>query len=110
MTRVLAVTLGLMVSIAAAPDGADQAVTMGVGNDSCGSWTANRKAHGVREVADISWVVGYLSAAATWGHVNPLKGTDAEGVWAWMDNYCRAHPLTNIIDAASAFVHERIDR
>jgi hypothetical protein len=34
---------------------------------------------------------------------NPLNGPDAQGVWAWIDNYCHAHPLVQISEAASAF-------
>ena len=27
----------------------------------------------------------------------------ADGVWAWMDNYCQAHPRQEIVDASKAF-------
>jgi hypothetical protein len=36
---------------------------------------------------------------------DPLNGTDREGVLAWIDNYCHAHPLEQISLAAVAFVH-----
>jgi hypothetical protein len=32
-----------------------------------------------------------------------LQGTDSDGVWAWMDNYCQANPLAKIVDAGKAF-------
>jgi muramidase (phage lysozyme) len=35
--------------------------------------------------------------------LNQGLGVDAEGVWAWIDNYCRANPIKNIGDAAAAF-------
>jgi hypothetical protein len=51
------------------------------------------------------WLLGFLSGI---GYVNrdgddPLDGVDAEGVWAWIDNYCRSYPIQKIGDAAAAF-------
>ena len=52
------------------------------------------------------WVVGYLSGvgAVDVAGYDPLNGMDAEGVFAWIDNYCRAHPLDKIEKAAATFV------
>jgi hypothetical protein len=47
--------------------------------------------------------MGLLSGLGYSNYGDPLKGVDAEGVWAWMDNHCRAQPLITIIDAAVAF-------
>jgi len=103
------VALGLMVAIAAPP--ADAVQVIGVGLGSCGTWTADRAARDVDEVADRAWVVGYLSGAAVWGpDLNPLQGVDAQAVWAWLDNYCRAHPLVKIQEAANAFIDEHPGR
>jgi hypothetical protein len=105
MTRALAVALGLMVSIAALP--ADAVRSLGLGSSPCGNWTADRTARGVYAAAEEQWVVGYLSGVAVWAQdLDPLKGLDAPAVWAWMDNYCRAHPLAMIINAVDAFVRE----
>jgi len=38
--------------------------------------------------------------------LDPLKGLDADAVWAWMDNYCLTHPLVTIDAATETFVHE----
>ena len=35
---------------------------------------------------------------------DPLNGVDAFAVWAWIDNYCRAHPLDTIQKASVEFV------
>ena len=52
-------------------------------------------------------MVGFLSGVAIWTpDLNPMKGVDAQAVWAWMDNYCRAHPPVAIKNATSAFVTE----
>jgi hypothetical protein len=29
---------------------------------------------------------------------------DAEGIWAWMDNYCRGHPIETVKSAIVEFV------
>jgi hypothetical protein len=80
---------------------------VGVGSSSCGSWTASRggQTTGIYE----QWVVGFLSGVGYEGTGqgdDPLAGVDANGVWAWVDNYCRAHPLDQIVMAAKAFDRE----
>ena len=80
---------------------------IGAGMSSCEIWTADRTARNVDAVQDEQWVVGYLSGVAIWTpDLNPMKGVNAQAVWAWMDNYCREHPLVAIKDATSAFVEE----
>jgi len=32
-----------------------------------------------------------------------LNEMDAPGVWAWIDNYCQAHPIDNVLKATKAF-------
>jgi hypothetical protein len=48
---------------------------------------------------------GFLSGIGYEGdaNLNPLNGMDAYGVWAWIDNYCQAHPIETIMEAAEAF-------
>jgi hypothetical protein len=73
----------------------------GVGLMSCGSWTAHRSLNAQQ------WVLGFLSGVGLAGQadaIDPLSGTDAEAVWAWIDNYCRSNPLKQIADAAVAFI------
>jgi hypothetical protein len=52
-----------------------------------------------------SWVMGFLSGIGfeRSPEVEPLHGIDADGVWAWIDNYCQANPLKDIAVAAAAF-------
>lgn len=76
---------------------------IGVGTMSCGSWTAARRTQGADAFALQQWVAGFLSGIGYQGPGNPLNGVDAEGVWAWIDNYCRSHPLDKIRMAAEAF-------
>jgi hypothetical protein len=88
----------------------------GSGAFSCGSWTAYRHEYrqsglvtqgSQSEQQAAAWVLGFLSGIGA-VHQNgddPLDGVDGEGVWAWIDNYCQAHPVENIGLAAAAFYH-----
>jgi hypothetical protein len=84
--------------------------TLGPGADaSCGEWLANRQAG--NEALLQSWALGYLSAAAITSYAftraRPLNGIDANAVFYWLDNYCRAHPTTSFVAALSEFSGER---
>jgi hypothetical protein len=85
----------------------DGATMMGLGNASCGSWTAARRAPrpGVPSPHEHEqWVLGFLSGIGAGGPgMNPLNGVDGDAVWGWMDNYCQAHPLDKVRDAARTF-------
>jgi hypothetical protein len=80
---------------------------LGVGGNSCGRWidarnTNNTSRHG-------SWLLGYLSALNLWGVIgrkDALAGTDADGLYGWMDRYCLSHPLETIATGAGALARE----
>ena len=80
---------------------------IGPGNDSCGTWMADRRTpHTQAALQDMQWVLGFLSGVGFIGKqdgIDPLNGLDAQAVWAWIDNYCRDHPLSLIASAAAAF-------
>jgi hypothetical protein len=82
---------------------------IGVGTNSCGAWTSARAgSNPYLKLAAEQWVVGYLSGVGFAGAPegdNPLNEVDADGVWAWMDNYCRAKPLDSIATAGAAFYY-----
>jgi hypothetical protein len=92
------------------------AVTMiSPGMDTCSTWTQGRRSHGVAELNARAWIAGYLSAlnAAVSGHLNVdiLKDNiDVEGLWAWIDSFCRNHPLDTIQSAANGLGDELIRR
>ena len=51
---------------------------------------------------DVSWVLGWLSAA---GHYSvDLKETDVDAISAWVDSYCHANPLDTVAGAATVLV------
>jgi hypothetical protein len=85
---------------AAGPDGTYAAI--GSGGASCGTWTSERRAQQARVMQQ--WVLGFLSGI---GHAvsgaDPLNRTDAQEVWAWIDNYCHTNPIKNVASASEAF-------
>ena len=65
------------------------------------------------------WVAGFLSGAnsilaGSEYHIDTLEHasaeTDVQGLWAWIDNYCQAHPLDAVAQAADALGGELIRR
>jgi hypothetical protein len=79
---------------------------IGFGMSSCGAWISNRAdTTAYSRLSEQQWIVGFLSGIgfAGQGKVDPLNGVDAPGVWAWIDNYCRANPLATIAKAAEEF-------
>jgi hypothetical protein len=105
----------LAIAIAAAvPHQAHAVRYIGAGAETCGFWTEVRRYPGNPNDGSIKqWVLGFISGTALggfgldpkWGF-DPLEGVDAYAVWAWVDNYCRAHPLEIIANAAKAFILE----
>lgn len=80
----------------------------GFGTKSCGSWLEERKLSQVTLPggAQRAWVLGFVSGV---GYIGPkMKDTDADGIYAFMDTYCAAHPLDSIGGAAQALVEELV--
>jgi hypothetical protein len=81
---------------------AEAYTSIGAGAESCGAWTSARH---TRSFQVMQWALGFLSGVGFVGRdsADPLRGMDAEGVWAWIDNYCQANPIKDVVDAAEAF-------
>jgi hypothetical protein len=77
----------------------------GAGAASCGHWLASRNDHALHGI-QINWVLGWVSAAGYYNVQGALRETDADAVSAWVDKYCREHPLSEIKDAAATLVDE----
>jgi hypothetical protein len=63
-------------------------------------------------VGQNQWVLAFISAHNPYEGVTPdvMKGIDANGVFAWMDNFCAAHPLDQIATATMALITELSNR
>jgi hypothetical protein len=107
MKRLLlaAVIVGLFAGTAGAADAKHEGKYAGVGLDSCDSWTAARLTPQEKQ-GDGQWVLAFHSGVGFMGGDtgnNPGNGIDAQGVLAWIDDYCRVHPLEKIVEAVAAF-------
>jgi hypothetical protein len=70
----------------------------GQGALSCGQWLSDRQDPYLKPGAN-QWLLGFISAAGDYSG-EPLAKTDADGLTAWVDRYCQAHPLDDAITAA----------
>jgi hypothetical protein len=84
---------------------ANAKVIMGAGAASCGAWSKPRDIDDKSK--NTQWLLGFLSGIND-ANSGPdfLSHTDADGVIAWVDNYCRQHPLDHIVEAASKLATE----
>lgn len=89
---------------------ADKSTTvLGAGVTSCGTWTEHRQSDDMSAyMADVNWVLGYLTAINDASDIDVSDGTDIAGLRAWIDNYCQANPLQPIYQAANALAGERL--
>jgi hypothetical protein len=80
---------------------------MGAGTVSCGTWLEVRKSRGWAEVENQSWVLGYVSDANFYQQSTDfLAAPDAQAIFAWLDNYCRQHPLEKLLEASQSLIYE----
>jgi hypothetical protein len=86
----------LMASVAVA-----QQSVIGLGASSCLFWTGQRNAKA--SFSWEQWLLGYVSGAGA-PEIPLLKDPDGEAVLAWIDEYCRSHPLDQLGVAGHAYV------
>ncbi len=80
------------------------------GGVTCDQWLADSKANAWEISADHFWLLGYLSGLAVGMEKDFLKGNSNDAIYSWMDNYCVAHPIKSVGDAANVLAREwRID-
>jgi hypothetical protein len=107
------VNLSLAILIALSPAPQNVVVMMvGAGNSSCGDWTSQKAGSDANQIegklirqAYVHWLGGFVSGLnyayrATYGNIT--DGTDVNGIDGWVDNYCAAHPLDMVGQAAIA--------
>ena len=67
---------------------------------SCSQWLQDRQSASAERYADENWVLGFLTGVNAATSSTTGSGSDAAGKFAWIDNYCRAHPLELLVGAA----------
>jgi len=90
----------LLAPFAQAADRSGNYMVLGQGTISCGRWISDRSRDDAW--AEEAWLLGYLTAynRNDWPGTNVASGTDSDGSFAWIDNYCRAAPLDDMATAA----------
>jgi hypothetical protein len=119
MIRITLLTLAIVIAGAVETRARDVTV-LGFGNKSCGSWIEARRSSNATANSFEGWVAGFLSGSNSVIASNPALGidilekvsaqSDAQGLWAWIDNYCQTHPLNSVATAADALGGELIRR
>jgi hypothetical protein len=83
------------------------------GDFDCGQWFAPEYQSGSH-----SWLLGFLSGAnLMWvSHIRPAPAPDpltellsGEQAFLWMDNWCKAHPLSTVGQGANSLYDELVD-
>jgi hypothetical protein len=89
--------------------GTGTSIVYGAGNESCGTWLSSSTNQDIRNW-QTSWVLGWLSASGHYQVLGRMKDTDAAAVTAWLDNYCKEHPLDELQEASAALIRELAKR
>lgn len=104
LAMAIIITVAGLNSGASAADKSGHYMILGAGADSCGEWAKERRTGDW--YADGGWVLGFVSSynLFVWRDQNVAKNIDSEGIAAWVDGYCAAHPLNNISDASERLI------
>lgn len=90
-------------SLPASPMDKNQSfIILGPGTMSCGAWTEKRRSESGWPLQ--FWLLGYITAInqfAAFGIEDISEDTDASGLFGWIDNWCRDHPLDTLNKAAT---------
>jgi hypothetical protein len=91
-------------------------VIIGIGAESCGTWTKERAKGGLNSAQAGQWMLGYITAFNALGprpsnfdHQEAFdiaEGINGDGIKAWIDNWCQAHPLDDINASAIALIQK----
>jgi hypothetical protein len=87
-----------------------ETIVWGPGNSSCGDWLRDRQRDSWGSVVKKAWLSGYVTAYNNAYAGALIAGTDSEGMFAWVDNYCRSRPLDSIFQASNSLMLELVRR
>jgi|APGre2960657404_1045060.scaffolds.fasta_scaffold45053_2 hypothetical protein len=81
----------------------------------CGSWLKPENA--TKELINMSWLSGYLSGLNVGFSLdlrrkpfNYFEGVTPGQIYLWMDNYCRANPLSGVIAGSVVLFIEKSNK
>jgi len=77
-----------------------------IGEPDCGQWISRKRE------PDKAWLLGYLSGASSWQVATKANIVEQVGsveqIYLWMDNYCKANPLSFLSDGGDKLIFELI--
>lgn len=76
----------------------------GSGVSSCGAYLGARQTG--TDASYISWTLGYMTAVGRFNPSRHMKESDYQAFSAYLDGYCREHPLEKFGDAVGALANE----
>lgn len=120
-SKIVAIVSAMLFGLASKPVTAVDAkgiyTVLSPGTESCGAWIANRphdpgtsnftpNQHTVDLLGEQAWLKGFITAYNdyVWKGKNVASETDNNGMYAWVDTYCAAHPTTPLSGAAEDLV------
>jgi len=98
-SRVIALVILLLSSASAIAEKSEDGWVYGPGTASCGKWTKENGSE--LGYMYMGWVLGFVTAADIF---KDLDLTDAAGMKAFIDNYCRQHPTDPLSRATAHLV------
>ncbi|MCI1755832.1 MAG: hypothetical protein LKM31_08545 [Sphingobium sp.] len=102
--RILAIILaGIPCSVSASHEWSSQQYVTGAGAKTCASFIQQAGPNGIADPASLQWVMGYLAGRATAPNAWHRPFAGPEGIARDVLTYCRAHPASQLGDAAASF-------
>src|SRR5689334_1547176 len=107
MTMIRALLLTLAVGVAVSSVVSAKKI-LGAGVSSCREWEENRATGSKESFQQRSWIAGFLSGynVASSDRDFLANKPDAAAIYAWIDSYCRSHPLDNLSQAVTSLKDE----
>ncbi len=90
-------------------------VTLGIGGNSCRTWTIRRRQDIQDRVVDKQWLAGFLTGigfmSGAFGASELVRTNDnPDTLIGYVDDYCELHPLESVGEAALALYVELVRR
>lgn len=102
--RILTIVLaGIPYCVSASPEWSSQQHVAGAGAISCASFIQQAGPNGIADPISLQWVLGYLAGRATTPNIWHRPFAGPEGIARDVLAYCRAHPASQLGDAAASF-------
>ena len=101
-----------MLAIAADAALAQKVKVIGSGSLTCSDWIQEAREPGVVFLRTQDWMLGYLrgvsDAATTISQGDPFATIDVVAMNAWLEGYCRQHPLESIYKATGVLAADML--